>query len=161
MKNVIRQYAAAVIAMIVGLGILGVLCSSSFGNYQTFYRYIGSITERLIAPLQTTYKTGTEFDACMKTKLPEIESPDYKELAYGTYTDIGTVIESEDGNGDTAVLSVSKIWNEDFDKTKDVEINADNQIILIYNGVYWMEVTAMDSEGNSRTVLLRICGGKL
>ena len=161
MKNVIRQYAAAVIAVVVGLGILGILYNNSFGNYQTLYRYLGSITERLVAPLQTTYKTGTEFDACMKIKLPEIESPDYKELAYGVYTDIGTVIASEDGNGDKAVLSVNKIWNEEFEKTKDVEVNENNQIILVYNGVYWLEVTTTDNEGNSRTVLLRICGGKL
>ena len=161
MKNVIRQYAAAVIAVIVGLGILGVLYSNSFGNYQTIYRYIGSITDRLIAPLQTSYKTGTEFDTVMKTELPEIESPDYKELAYGTYTDIEKVIKTGSGNGDLVELSVRKIWDENFDKTNSVEINADDQIILIHNGVYWLEVMAMDSEGNSRTVLLRICGGRL
>ena len=161
MKEVIRQYASAVIAVFVGVWIFWFLLSRSFENKWNLYQYTSAIIKKMFVTEQTLCRTGTAFDTYMKQELPEIVEPDYTVLKANFRTHIGMVIETNDSNGEYLPIAVNWILGSKFEKSRYIQLVNQTLIDMARNDVYWFKITVTDAQGLSRTVLVRICGGKI
>ena len=161
MKKVIQQYASAIISLFVGVWIFWFLFSHSFEDKWTLYQYTSAIIKKMFATEQTLCRTGTAFDAYMQQEAPEILEPDYTVLKANFRTPIGMVIETNDSNGDYVPITVNWILGSEFEKNRYIHFVNGGLIDMARNDVYWFKITVTDTQGLSRTVLVRICGGKI
>lgn len=156
MKNVMEQYAGAILAVVAALGIFSIFRTASFGDRQNIYGYLGTMMTDVVAREALDVKSGDAFDEYMDYELPVFSPPARVSLKARVTTPISQIIEARDSQGNLLDIQIAGCWDEDFQETNQVMVLDETKLKLLEWGVYWIEVCATDGYGYSRNALFKV-----
>lgn len=156
MKKMLEQYAGAVIAAVVALGIFGILYGRSFGNGFIFSDYLGAMIKAAVFTESVSVRTGSAFDVYMNRTVPVFGIPNCMDLQNGETTSVSSVLQAVDAQGGILDICVQNSWDENFNQTNALEVWDQTNLSFYSSGVFWIELYTADRNGYSRHAVVQM-----
>ena len=154
MKQVIEQYASAVITSLVVLVFLRIL----FGGVGESGFHVTSLLGEVLkySMAQSSFQENQAFDEYMNYGVPEIYVKEEIYLRVNQSIPLSHCIEAHDAFGEALEINIREMKNA-YGNQLDVEqINETKQLCFSLPGVYWLHAYAVDENQKETNVMVKL-----
>ena len=153
MKQVMEQYASAVVAVLIATAIIAIIIGGSLGAEQALGPALGQVLGHSVSG--KNFSQNPEFDSYMSTAAPSISCKTTYVVA-NQKTLLADCWQAYSYNGKSLPVYLRKAWSESGAET-DLGLSPDGTSICVPKpGVYWLQVYAVDEKQKETCIQMKL-----